>query len=574
MLRHHLLLYCYLTIPFLSLVSALRNGAADCPEGKPAVGSLHLSANTVTTGPLRDGNINLQLNNVLLAADASPVDLLVGETHTWTLTSNGGREFRGFLLRLNGGDDNIDTTDALSGGNSVQVARTTCINTYNVGGVTHTNNGGKSAVSGSLLLEDPSPNMLLDVTIVIENRNGVSTYYYSSFKLNAVTSLDSAAPEEEEEEEDEDEEEADLGMDLVFPNATMTPTNGTMAPSVAETMTETAAVTMDDSMVTTTAIPSMEMTTDVPTAEETLQTTPIESMTATTSMPTMDMTPAETIDSSTAVPTMNMTPEKTLVMTTAVPSMNMTTEETMTMTTVVPSMNMTPEETMVMTTAVPSMNMSPEETMTTTTAVPSMNMPPEETMTTTTAVPSINMTSEATMQESMNATAAESMGVSEGTVTPLPSDSDEAATSGPIIIIPLNESVAPSEETMEPSRNMTTVDSTAGPSDAMTSMPTISTTMPPTQVMTATGGPTMTMTASDSMGITAAPTTTMLPTQMPSSALGDEEPVGTGTTSPPNVDGEMTMLAAAECSIRSPCGLCQGVSECNAFFPNFLYCGA
>ena len=35
-------------------------------------------------------------------------------------------------------------------------------------------------------MDETDTNLLLDVTVVIQNRDGVSIYYYSQFKLNAV----------------------------------------------------------------------------------------------------------------------------------------------------------------------------------------------------------------------------------------------------------------------------------------------------------------------------------------------------------------------------------------------------
>jgi hypothetical protein len=180
---------CLSTLAVVALqlsADAYPTGAGDCPARTAAVGGSHLTATTITNGDLNDFGVELLINGLSISA-AAPFDVPIGQDHVWELVSPG---FRGFLLRLDGGDDEIDTIDALGPvlgmGGMVQVAEV-CTR-QGVGGVTHRSRQLKNATSGSLRLDQESRGMNLDVTVVIENVNGLSEYYYSSYILNAVKS--------------------------------------------------------------------------------------------------------------------------------------------------------------------------------------------------------------------------------------------------------------------------------------------------------------------------------------------------------------------------------------------------
>ena len=176
----------------LSTVQAFPIGAGDCPEGRAAVGSVHLSADTVTKGSLEDRGLRVIINGQMLDPN-TPITLQAGVEHTWmvsdgTAQSRANSEgFRGFLLRLGGGgvragEAEIDTTVALSSANDiVKEAFAACVLSQGVGGMTHVDNSLKTAVSGILRLEETAIDLRLDVTIVVENRNSNSVYYYSSY---------------------------------------------------------------------------------------------------------------------------------------------------------------------------------------------------------------------------------------------------------------------------------------------------------------------------------------------------------------------------------------------------------
>jgi hypothetical protein len=111
----------------------------------------------------------------------------------WTLSVTPGyRPFRGFLLRVNGGDNEVDTLDALLPSNEDDNAtqKLAICNFYQeVGGLTHTSSLEKNQVSGIFRLDEPSNRVALDVTVVVENRIHSSISYYSGYRLDFLPTL-------------------------------------------------------------------------------------------------------------------------------------------------------------------------------------------------------------------------------------------------------------------------------------------------------------------------------------------------------------------------------------------------
>ena len=214
---------------YQQIATALPTGAAGCAAGQAAVGGSHLEADDIQQGPLSSRDIKVFINGVELDPNTE-FDVPIGVNHVWKVSMPPDSEgFRGYLLRLDGGDDELDTTEALTNipgmGGTVQVANV-CVETEGVGGVTHNSRVRKKDVEGRLRLDETGSNLNLDVTVVLNNRNGLSQFYYSHFILNAVE-----AEEEEEEEE----------------TATTTPTSeSTSSPTMPSTE---AYYPIDDEMV-------------------------------------------------------------------------------------------------------------------------------------------------------------------------------------------------------------------------------------------------------------------------------------------------------------------------------------
>jgi hypothetical protein len=191
----------YLVALFLlksaALVEALPTGAAFCPSGEAAVNGPHLGADRIKTGTLAAGNITL----VVLGEDVSPSDnnlnLLIGQEYTIGVRSD-GRKFRGVLLRAEDRTRRPVGTLVLEPreNDSLLKDATACAPEAPAVGITHAGSGQKTSVSGLIRYDvdaDASAQDVtgatLDVTVVIELRNGRSEYYYTPFVLNFLTSL-------------------------------------------------------------------------------------------------------------------------------------------------------------------------------------------------------------------------------------------------------------------------------------------------------------------------------------------------------------------------------------------------
>jgi hypothetical protein len=185
-LQMALLVQClFLSCFWWTSTTALPTGAVGCEEGRAAVSGLHTSTlSKVLTGPLSQDDIEFQINGFPLQ-EGVPFQIDIGADNIWRIIT-AGTFFRGFLVRLGRGDGNVDTRDSLNSTTSTgQLATAACQSSFLVGGVTHNSNGLKNLEEGLLTVDLPSQNMALDVTVVIQNRDGVSIYYYSGFIIHA-----------------------------------------------------------------------------------------------------------------------------------------------------------------------------------------------------------------------------------------------------------------------------------------------------------------------------------------------------------------------------------------------------
>jgi hypothetical protein len=141
----------------------------------------------------------LELDGVALDPN-TPAVFTYEEEHTLSLIAN-GMTFTGFLVRM-GAPDSARTIDSLrpipeETDSGVRIAFETCHSVNFVGGVTHENAAQKSRVNMTLLMEEPSEELELDVSVVIQlNENlNVSEWYYSRYILNAVEPVNIPEPD-------------------------------------------------------------------------------------------------------------------------------------------------------------------------------------------------------------------------------------------------------------------------------------------------------------------------------------------------------------------------------------------
>jgi hypothetical protein len=261
-------------------VTAFPNGAGSCPPDKAAVGGIHLEASSVTTGSLRDNRLIIEINGRELSTN-STLTLKSGVDHNWILVSNSGAGFRGFLIRLDARTRGVDTTVALSSANgNVQEAFTACIEVEGVGGLTHTDNALKTSVVGTLRLDEEASDLQLDVTVVMENRNGNSVYYYSAYQLNIN---DSGTP----------------------------PPAATEAPTTPPPLTPEPTTSVPTTVSPATKAPTVAPFTAVPTAAPGTPTAAPSTISPTTQEPTSTNPPEPTTFAPTLTPTETFTDSPT-----------------------------------------------------------------------------------------------------------------------------------------------------------------------------------------------------------------------------------------------------------------------
>jgi hypothetical protein len=168
-------------------------GAGACPGGYAAVGGSHYSG-TITTGPLSFGGFSVTLDSKQLS-QVAPTNFSIGHNHVLSLQVTTAPFFKGILFRL-GSNGKVNTRNALSirsEETELRLASDTCL-PLGAGGVTHTSDDQKSVATTILRLNTVASNLPLDITVVVANDDGTSTFYYSGFTLNAVTKAAGVPP--------------------------------------------------------------------------------------------------------------------------------------------------------------------------------------------------------------------------------------------------------------------------------------------------------------------------------------------------------------------------------------------
>jgi uncharacterized surface protein with fasciclin (FAS1) repeats len=165
-------------------VAASPNGASACPAGVAAPGGSHTTQASVTTGPLSDGGLTVTIGGVPVTDGMTVTDLMFDVVVS-------GAAFKGYLIRA-GNTDVTEVTPDADG-----AVADACGGA--VGAVTHTSRDEKTTATATVDLLQPGT-IDFDISVVIENGGGISTYYYSPFTVNVeqtvsvVTTGPTAAP--------------------------------------------------------------------------------------------------------------------------------------------------------------------------------------------------------------------------------------------------------------------------------------------------------------------------------------------------------------------------------------------
>ena len=182
MISFRICLALFVAVPFTHGYPS-RPGA--CPADRAAVNDVHLTATDLTRGSLVDGGLVLSINGQSLTAGET-IALDTATTHTVVLevSTSGGASttpvsfFRGFLMRL--GETESSTLGALTTNDPTASAVFHCDNA-GVGSIGHISGVQRTSVAGALFMDTSAANMPLDVTVVVEVRNGKSVFYYDRF---------------------------------------------------------------------------------------------------------------------------------------------------------------------------------------------------------------------------------------------------------------------------------------------------------------------------------------------------------------------------------------------------------
>jgi hypothetical protein len=154
-------------------------GAAGCAGGTAAIGPPHAKGasptfNTqVINGTLKTGGFTVSIDGTALTAGAT-FKTTIKNTHVVTVK---GSLFRGFNIRLG---VPISTGLVPLKGDSLTQTNFYCPGVQAVG-ITHTTNSNKTTTSGDMVLQSAKTKVPLDITIVVQNRNKKSIYYFSEY---------------------------------------------------------------------------------------------------------------------------------------------------------------------------------------------------------------------------------------------------------------------------------------------------------------------------------------------------------------------------------------------------------
>ena len=207
-----------------TVVDALPTGAASCPAGVAAPPVGH--SGTSSSGTVEDAGLTITTSLTDMAGQ-------------YTVTLNGGPEFKGYLFRAT--DGNTVVFDAGSTGQEA----TACADEDAVG-VTHTDRELKTEVMATFSAPDGATEAVVDVSVVVD----FATYYYSGVTVD----LTAAVVEEGGEEEEEATEPAPAE-----PDVTEAPTAATAAE-----LDDTAAPTAVEPDVTEAPAPAEPEATEAP----------------------------------------------------------------------------------------------------------------------------------------------------------------------------------------------------------------------------------------------------------------------------------------------------------------------
>jgi hypothetical protein len=173
-----------LLLSSLQVARSYPSQAGWCPGGLPAVAGPHVDQDkSLTTGSIADGDLSVVIDRTTsleasIGDQSSSAVLQTGRDYEIRIVAGSSR-YRGFLIRLEATEASVNTSMALIPRNLSQAAAV-CFSP--AVGISHYDRDLKNFASGILRLDEPG-SVSLDVTVVKENSNLVSSYFYSAYSV-------------------------------------------------------------------------------------------------------------------------------------------------------------------------------------------------------------------------------------------------------------------------------------------------------------------------------------------------------------------------------------------------------
>jgi hypothetical protein len=181
------LLFLFTLLGLTVYVSSFPDGTPNCEVGASSTRSLHLiAARKPVSGQIQKGGFDVFINNQKLVVTTTGPNLFsfnAGQDNTLTIKSDAGNQLKGVLIILSKGENN--TKSSLTPLDPYQVPIACEKLPYS--GFTHKEPSLKSSASGKLRWDTVGDEFLLDVNIVVQNNATGSIYYYTNYRLQAVT---------------------------------------------------------------------------------------------------------------------------------------------------------------------------------------------------------------------------------------------------------------------------------------------------------------------------------------------------------------------------------------------------
>ena len=172
-------LVALLSLMSICKLNAYSNGAGQCLVGQPAVAGTHLRQTSTNTGTLADGGFAIKvLDKVEVPHEGLlTVGNAVGFIIQLTVQATGTRAIKGVSIVVSGSTDAVE----VDGAHDLQL-NPVC---PNQAAITHKDASEKSFANTTIVVDEEAT-LHVDITVVAQNSNGISEFYYSRFQMEVL----------------------------------------------------------------------------------------------------------------------------------------------------------------------------------------------------------------------------------------------------------------------------------------------------------------------------------------------------------------------------------------------------